>query len=113
MIQYNLTIGLFDKNLNRQIISNDDARNIISDTLINDHKIYAFTQIDCYGVYKMDSTGAIVREPSIRVEIATEHRIKRPALDSITTDLKARLNQESIMASRKYYNIKFMWLKLL
>ena len=71
MIKYQLTIGLFDKDTEKQQIKTPAAKKQISDTLLNRFGVYAFTMIECAGVYKMNSTGNIVIEPSIRVEIVT------------------------------------------
>lgn len=75
MIKNILTIGLFDKNTEQQEIETNQAKNIIANILINDFDIFAFTMMDCNGVYKMASTNNIVYEPSIRVEIATDNEI--------------------------------------
>ncbi len=53
----------------------------------------------------MQSTGKIVFEPSIRVEIATDEELT--AADAIITDLKIALNQESIMQETTKANIYF------
>lgn len=109
MHEYALTIGLFDKNTERQEISTEAAKRIISDVLINGHDIFAFTMLDAAGVYKMQSTGAIVREPSIRLEIATEEAID-DTIRAIVNTLKdaAHLNQESIMVKHITAPITFM-----
>ena len=94
MLKYNFTIGLFDKDTENQVIESSEAKAIISDILINKYDLFAFTMIDCNGVYKMNSTNTIVFEPSIRVEIATDTNINA---EGIIKDLKSLLNQESIM----------------
>lgn len=90
-----LTIGLNDKDTQNQIINTPEAKRMIAKTLINQYNVFAFTIIDCAGVYKMNSTGDIVQEASLRVEIATEEPMKE--IDSIIDELKTVLNQESIM----------------
>lgn len=60
---------------------------------------------ECAGVYKMNSTGAIIQEASIRVEIATDEELT--AADGIIGELKERLNQESIMHEVTEANIYF------
>ena len=96
MIKHTFTIGLNDRDAERQIISNDMAIDLISDTLINQHDVYAFTMTECKGIYRMNSTNNIIRENSIRVEIVTESDEDIDAV-GIILDLKVRLNQESIM----------------
>lgn len=94
MYKNQLTIGLFDKDTEKQEVNTPEAKNIIAEILIGKFGIFAFTMIECSGVYKMASTGRIVFEPSIRVEIATDDEL---AADDIIDELKAALNQESIM----------------
>ena len=109
MHEYTMTIGLFDKDTEKQEISTEAARRIISDVLINSYDIFAYTMLDAAGVYKMQSTGAIVREPSIRLEIATEEAID-DKIRAIVNTLKdaAHLNQESIMVKHITAPIAFM-----
>ena len=76
MTKTTLTIGLFDKDTESQKIGTESAKSIIADILLNRHNIFAFTMIDCNGYYKMQSTGNIVNEPSIRVEIATDDDLR-------------------------------------
>lgn len=106
MIKNILTIGLFDKNTEKQEIETNHAKNIIANILINDFDIFAFTMMDCNGVYKMASTNNIVCEPSIRVEIATDNEIT-PEIDGIIEALKTALNQESIMHEHATAEIYF------
>lgn len=94
MYKNQLTIGLYDKDTEKQEISTPEAKNLIAEILIGKFGIFAFTMIECSGVYKMASTGRIVFEPSIRVEIATDDEL---AANDIIDELKAALNQESIM----------------
>lgn len=105
MKKYLMTIGLFDKETEKQEIETDAARDIIAYLLIDEFNIFAFTMFDCYGVYKMASTGAIIREPSIRVEIATDDELKTGA---IIEQIKKALNQESVMLETEVKNIEFI-----
>ena len=86
MYEHFLTVGLFDKDSERQEIKTETAKDLISEILINDFNIYAFTMIDAVGVYKMNSTGAIVKEPSIRIEIAAETDLTREIVYKIIID---------------------------
>lgn len=105
MKKYLMTIGLFDKETEKQEIETDAARDIIAYLLIDEFNIFAFTMFDCYGVYKMTSTGAIIREPSIRVEIATDDELETGA---IIEQIKKALNQESVMLETEVKNIEFI-----
>lgn len=105
MIKTLFTIGLYDKDTETQIIKSGDAKKIIANTLLNQFNIFAFTMMDAEGVYKMGSTGNIIFEPSIRVEIASDADI--PAAQICET-LKKLLNQETIMMEREEVNISFI-----
>ena len=94
MVKNQFTIGLFDKDTEQQEIQTNEAKNLIAEILIEKFGIFAFTMIECSGVYRMASSGQIVFEPSIRVEIASDDEI---AADDIIEKLKDALNQESIM----------------
>lgn len=108
MYEYQLTIGLFDKDNAKQKISTAAAENMISDLLLNNFNIYAFTMINCSGVYKMDD-GRIVKEPSIRLEIASDEDINS-IINSFIKIIKspAYLNQECIMLKKQKSNIDFI-----
>lgn len=100
-----LTIGLNDKDTERQEITTGEAKNTIAKILLNQYNIFAFTMFECSGVYKMESTGNIVFENSIRVEIATDDELT--AADAIIATLKTELNQESIMMEKEAKEIFF------
>lgn len=108
MYEHFLTVGLFDRVTERQEIRTDKAKNFISETLINDFDICAFTMIDATGVYKMQSTGTIIKEPSIRIEIATEEVLNRETVYEIIKTLKNGLNQEHIMYKMVESDIDFI-----
>jgi len=106
MFETVLTIGLFDKDAEKQLISRDDARDLIARILIDECNIFAFTMLDCAGVYRMQSTGNIVREPSIRVEIVTDENLD--ILPAMITRLKSVLNQETIMVKTSRADVDFI-----
>lgn len=106
MFETVLTIGLFDKDAEKQLISRDDARDLISRILIDECNIFAFTMLDCAGVYRMQSTGNIVREPSIRVEIVTDENLD--ILPAMIARLKSGLNQETIMVKTSRADVDFI-----
>ena len=105
MIKNQFTIGLFDKDTEKQEINTPEAKNLIAEILIEKFGIFAFTMIECSGVYRMASTGRIVFEPSIRVEIVTDEELTEA--DAIIGNLKEALNQESIMHEVSSENIYF------
>ena len=100
------TVGLNDKEEERQLISTETAKDIISEILIGDFKIFAFTMWECLGVYRMTSTGNIVKENSLRIEIATDKKLK--ATKKIIKSLKENLNQETIMVNKTVEKINFI-----
>lgn len=108
MHEYILTIGLNDRITEKQEISSEAAKRMISEILINKYGVFAFTMFDCYGVYKMNSTGRIIQEPSIRIEIATFEPMNN--IDEIIRVIKdsEHLNQESIMKKYQVSNISFI-----
>lgn len=97
MNEHFLTVGLFDKDSEKQEVTTEAAKDFIAETLIEKFGVFAFTMIDAYGVYKMQGTGAIVKEPSIRIEIAAEADLTRETVYRIIKELKNGLNQESVM----------------
>ena len=107
MNEYLFTVGLFDKDTERQEIPAERAKEILAQILIDKHGIYAYTMIDCSGVYKMQSTGRIVREPSIRIEIVTD---MADLLDynAIIADIKSALNQETVMLKKSAADVSFI-----
>ena len=104
MKKYTLTIGLNDKDTERREISVRRAKKVVSDILINQYNIYAYTLTKCEGVYRMTSTGHIIAEKSLRAEIASESEIP---VDAIIATLKWALNQESIMVEISDADISF------
>lgn len=106
MKEHFLTIGLYDAKTKKQEISTEDAKKYIEDTLIFKYGVYAFTMIDCAGVYQMQDTGVIVREPSIRLEIANDE-MSIETVQQIIADFKQKLNQESILYKTQESYIDF------
>lgn len=109
MYEHFLTIGLFDRKTLKQEIETEAAKQIISDILINQFEVTAFTMIECFGVYKMNTTGEVVREPSIRVEIAdSESKLTQKTVRDIVTALRRALKQESVMHKVTISEIEFI-----
>ena len=87
-------------------ITAQEAEAIISEALLNRYDIYAYTMIMCSGHYKM-ADGRMVKEPSIRIEIADENDISG-TIRAVVCYLKMALNQESIMVKAMQSNISFI-----
>ena len=106
--EYVFTVGLFDKDSEKQEIETVAAKNLISQILIEKFNICAFTIIEVAGVYKMESTGSIVKEPSIRIEMAMETELDNETVQKMINDLKTELNQETIMYKYTESEIEFI-----
>ena len=107
MHEYMLTVGLFDKITEKQEVETNAAKAIIDEILINKYEIFAYTLLDCYGVYTMESSGSLVHEPSIRIEIAVNECIN-DTIKAIVKDIKTELNQEYVMVKHTEADIDFM-----
>lgn len=107
MYEYQLTIGLNDRQTKQQKFTVEEAHQKLNLILLNHFNIYAFTMIDCFGCYKHDN-GEIVQEPSIRLEIATDSN-ENAKITSLIKALKHRrmFNQESIMLKKSVQDITF------
>ena len=105
MLKYNFYVGLNDKYTCKQEVSTEKAEMILSEILLNEFHVYGFTMINCKGVYKMENTGKIVYENTIKIEIVSDSAI--PA-DRIVEEIKNRLNQESVMVEKSEKNVSFL-----
>ena len=105
MLKYNFYVGLNDKYTCRQEVSTEKAEMILSEILLNEFHVYGFTMINCKGVYKMENTGEIISENTIKIEIVSDNAI--PA-DRIVEEIKNRLNQESVMMEKSEKNVSFL-----
>ena len=102
MTQYNLTIGLNDKNTKTQLIKTPQAIKIIKNTLL-DHTD-GYTILSATGGYKhYDNTQ--ITEKSIRVELLFTND---DAVKSIVKQLKQLLNQETIAVAIQEIN-SYLW----
>lgn len=105
-IKTTLTVGLNDKDAEKQLFSRAEAHDLIAEILISEFSVYAFTALDCAGVYRMESTGHIIREQSIRVEMVTDGAIEN--LADLIARLKSALNQETIMVETMPADVSFL-----
>lgn len=107
MYEHLLTVGLYDKDTEAQEIDGNTAKNMLADILIREYGVYAFTMMDCIGVYRMESTGHIIQEPSIRIEIAAENLMEEETALKMIGRIKEVFNQESIMYKAGQADIRF------
>lgn len=105
-----LTVGLNDKDAEKQLIKTEDALAMIERILIEECKIPAFTMYECAGVYRMNSTGNIIREKSVRIEIVDEIRLdtRLDVFPLLIARLKSVLNQETIMVETSRADVDFI-----
>lgn len=104
-----LFVGLNDKDLLKQVINTDEAIKIIKQCLYYRGFNYC-TLSNCNGVYVMNSDGASVDEASIKIELIDSiyNTIKtRNNLKNVIDDLKAQLNQESILKISQFIKAQF------
>lgn len=97
MPEYHLTVGLFSQGTCTLQTTPDAAKTYIRDLIVNQYGLYGFTMIDCSGGYRMQKTGKLVFEPSIRIEIVSTDGPIDEKIEAIAKDLCDYLNQESVM----------------
>lgn len=98
MYKYNIYIGMFDKDIKTQVLSNTEFLNTIREVMRTLH-IDNYTIIKCKGHYKSDTM--IVCEPSIIIDIITSTQFFYQKLNSIKTRLCKELNQESVLITKQ------------
>ena len=104
MIRYTISIGLFDKDTKRQKFSENIAKNIISDLLVE--YIGYGTIVTGNGVYTHHN-GARVSEPSIIVIYdGEEGDISK--VKNFAWACKKALNQESVMLEKTAVAMEFV-----
>ena len=101
--EYQLTMGLNDQYTKKQEIETAAAKNLLAKILLQKYGLYAFTMIDCSGVYTHND-GTVVFENSIRIEIVTDEKIN---IFGIVRTLKRVFNQESIMVKQSREAVTF------
>lgn len=107
MHEYMLTVGLFDKDTKKQMVETNAAKEALDNILIKKYGMFAYTMMDCQGVYTMDSDGSLVHEPSIRIELVVDECIN-DTIRAIVNDIKTELNQESVMVKHTEADIDFI-----
>jgi len=108
MIKTMLTIGTFDKDTCKAEITMEEAVNRISNIILSNDIEGATIIPNCTGIYKMCSTGEIIREPSIRVEYVEAIVHGDISFQKMIDEIKTELNQESVMVEIAEVNVSFM-----
>lgn len=96
-----ISIGLNDKDKKTQVINNDNAMKLVNNCFTS--KLEAFTTYFAKGVYTHDN-GAIVEENTIRVEVVTFTDKDKTNTIKAIKDIKALLNQESVLLETQLIN---------
>lgn len=105
MYKYSMTLGKKDKDLKKQIFTNESVENLVSSAL-HYNKIDCFTILECTGFYTYEN-GQNVKEKSLRIEICTDIDIDVNIKKTIEL-LKKSLNQECIMIEKEKKDISFL-----
>lgn len=88
-----ITIGMFDQETKKQEITKEDYIRIIEDEICKrDLCATLFTQ-GIFGIYRHED-GTVVKEPSIRIEIAG---VERSAIIPMVRHFREVFNQESVL----------------
>lgn len=103
MLKVNYYIGLNDKDTKKQETKTDKAKAIITKLIDN------FTIYEAMGVFTHED-GTKVYEKSLVVMVVTDDGLElvNNRVNYIVNELKAKLNQESIMVEIQESYIKFM-----
>ena len=103
---YEIMIGLLDRYEKIQKITTEKAENMIAEILIGKYNIYAATISRCKGIYRMEDTGEIIQEISIKIEISSEDEIQNMA--EICQNMARVFNQECVMIKHYMAGVDFI-----
>lgn len=106
MTKTTMTIGLNSQTTERQEVSTNEAKNLVSELLIDGYGFGGLTLTECEGCYKMNSTGNVIFEKSLKIELITDENIDN--INVIIKELKYLLDQESIMVEVEHKRIAFL-----
>lgn len=99
MYKYNIYIGMFDKDLKFQKLSNTEFLNTVRSVMRSMH-IDNYTIYKCKGHYK-HTDNTIVCEPSINIEMIRKGIFLYQQLNSFKVRLCKELNQESVLITKQ------------
>ncbi len=104
-VKYSLNIGLDDKDLKKQIIPTNLARQIVIQTFLK-NDIEGFTIYDALGCYKYKN-GEITQETSFKIDVLffdNDIYKQNNQIINVVKQLLKELNQESIAVQREMIN---------
>jgi len=88
-----ITIGMFDQETKKQEITKADYLRIIEDEICNRGFCATLFTEGVFGIYRHED-GTVVKEPSIRIEIAG---VERREIIPMIRAFRERFNQESVL----------------
>lgn len=101
---FNLTIGLNDKDSRKQELTFNDAKHLLAKVCIFDFKIEGLTIQAGDGVYKYIDNQLIFEESIVLILKAVDETIINPLVEA----LKTAFNQEAIMVEEVISKISFI-----
>lgn len=102
---YKFSIGLFDKDQKKQLISNWKAQKIVKELTINYFGFWSITEWE--GLYTHEDWKQVA-EPSLFISINFEKEPEYKQVLEYVNVLKYRLNQESIMLEKAVQDVAFL-----
>lgn len=102
---YKFSIGLFDKDQKKQLISNLKAQKLVKELTINHFGFWSITAWE--GLYTHEDWKQ-VSEPSLFINVNFEKEPDSESILEYVNVLKFRLNQESIMLEKSIQDVDFL-----
>lgn len=106
MTKTTLTVGLNSQTTERQEIGTNEAKSLVAELLIEGYSFCDLTMTECEGCYKMNSTGNVIFEKSLKIELVTDSDIDN--INVIIKELKYLLDQESVMVEVEHKEVAFL-----
>lgn len=102
---YKFSIGLFDKDQKKQLISSLKAQKLVKELTINHFGFWSITAWE--GLYTHEDWKQ-VSEPSLFINVNFEKEPESESILEYVNVLKFRLNQESIMLEKSVQDVDFL-----
>lgn len=102
---YKFSIGLFDKDQKKQLISSLKAQKLVKELTINHFGFWSITAWE--GLYTHEDWKQ-VSEPSLFINVNFEKEPDSESILEYVNVLKFRLNQESIMLEKSVQDVDFL-----
>ncbi len=102
---YKFSIGLFDKDQKKQLISSLKAQKLVKELTVNHFGFWSITAWE--GLYTHEDWKQ-VSEPSLFINVNFEKEPDSESILEYVNVLKFRLNQESIMLEKSVQDVDFL-----